>query len=92
MIDTGPRSDADDAVVDGIGYGVGRLLERRRQELSLERGDVAKRTGLSAQTIHNVETGRTSPNVDTVRRMIEAMEGELVAVWHVRGTRREVIS
>lgn len=42
-------------------------LERIRQGMSL--GDMAKKAGLNYNTISQVETGKTSPILDTVLKM-----------------------
>jgi transcriptional regulator with XRE-family HTH domain len=58
------------------------LLREERERLGLSKYALAGKTGLSQQTIGYLERGKTSPSLDTVLRLVRAMElnfGKLLA-------------
>ena len=58
-------------------------LVRRRQELGLDRKDVADRSGLSYPYVSQLETGARRPSTKALRLLADALEvsvGELLAV------------
>jgi len=59
---------------------VSRLLKERREELELSMNEVARRTGLSQQTISFVERGMRMPTLDTLLRISEALDVDL---WRI---------
>jgi len=57
-----------------------RLLRERRESLGFSMNEVARRTGLSQQTISFVERGMRMPTLDTLLRIAGALELDL---WEV---------
>jgi transcriptional regulator with XRE-family HTH domain len=53
---------------------LGDRVRERRQELGLNLRDLAKRTGLSASFLSQVERGVTSPSIDSLRKISDALE------------------
>lgn len=59
---------------DGREY-LGKVLERRRNELSLSRGEVSERGGPTHQTVYELERGKKSRvNLRTLRALEKALE------------------
>jgi len=51
-----------------------RLLRERREDLGLSMNEVARRTGLSQQTVSFVERGMRMPTLDTLLRISGALD------------------
>jgi transcriptional regulator with XRE-family HTH domain len=49
----------------------GQLFRRKREEMGLSVRDVEQRTGVSRSTVSNVETGRNTPDVTTLLRLMK---------------------
>lgn len=62
------------AVVESGDFG--QLLRRRRERLGWSIQDVADRTGLTTNTLRNLETGRTAPAPDSMERLLNVRELE----------------
>src|SRR6186713_2357869 len=52
----------------------GKLLETRRTQAKLSRAGLAERTGLSRNTLLNVETGKNNPTRATLLRLLAVPE------------------
>jgi DNA-binding XRE family transcriptional regulator len=52
----------------------GRRIERARQELGMSQRTLARRTGVTQQTISKVETGRMCPHDRIKVRLAEALD------------------
>lgn len=52
-----------------------RHIRRQRRLLDLTQGDLAKAAGTSQSLIAKLERGRISPGYETVRRIVEALDG-----------------
>ena len=53
---------------------LGEQLRRRREELQMSRGELAKRLGVSLSAIGNYETGISAPKEDVLLKMFDALE------------------
>lgn len=62
-------------------------LRTVRRESGLTQRQLAERTGLAQSTIARIETGLTSPTLETVERVLSAMDRRL-AVVRTRGVDR----
>lgn len=70
----------------GLGRRVGEriLAVRRHRGWSLRR--LAEASGLSLTTVHQIETGRTSPGLGTLQSLAGALEVPLGALFDTSGT------
>lgn len=68
------------AVVESGDFG--QLLRRRRKRLGWSIQDVADRTGLTTNTLRNLETGRTAPAPDSMERLLNVRELEFGVAEH----------
>lgn len=64
--------------------GVGRALRWARRRAGLTQRELAERTGVSQPTIARIETGRTTPRVDTLDRLLRAT-GMMLEVVPLQG-------
>src|SRR5258708_2837988 len=64
-------------------------LIARRVELGLSRADLGRRLGVGGNAIYNLESGRTSPLLYTLRRWAQALDWVVYVApaLHVRGRR-----
>ena len=70
------------------------LLREERERLGLSKYALAAKTGLSQQTIGYLEREMTSPSLDTVLRLVRAMEldfGKFLAVAESRVGSKAVV-
>lgn len=54
------------------------LLKKARQDKGLSVYKLAKITGLSEETISNIEKNRTSGNIDSITKLINALDIDLL--------------
>lgn len=59
-----------------------QLLRSRRARLGWSIQDVADRTGLTTNTLRNLESGRTAPAPDSMERLLDVQELELGVADH----------
>jgi len=59
--------------------GAARMLRYARRQAGMTQRDLAKATGVPQSSIGRIETGVTSPRVDTLRRILRATGRELEA-------------
>lgn len=57
---------------------VGIVIKELRQKRGLSQGDLEKRTGLMRCYISRVENGHTVPSIETLTRIAQALEIELI--------------
>lgn len=51
-----------------------RKIIRRRKTVGMTQADLARRAGIRPQTLNRLEKGRSTPEVDTVDRLIRVLE------------------
>jgi ribosome-binding protein aMBF1 (putative translation factor) len=59
-------------------HSIGELLRTRREELGLSRRELAERAGTSHSAIARVETGHRRITVDTLQRIANALNVQLI--------------
>lgn len=59
-------------------HELGADVRRRRKELRLTQADVADLAGVSAKLVRDVEAGKPTLRLDTLRRVLAAVGLELV--------------
>ncbi len=64
-----------------------RILREERERLGLSKYALAAKTGLSQQTIGYLERAKTAPSLDTVLRLVRAMELDFGEVLNKAGRR-----
>lgn len=52
---------------------VGERVKWARQRSALTQKDVGERAGVTARTLHRIETGRVQPQADTLRKLADAL-------------------
>jgi len=61
---------------------IGDRLRALRQQKKLSQGDIEKRTGLLRSYISRVENNHTVPTIETLEKMVRAMEIPLYRVFY----------
>jgi transcriptional regulator with XRE-family HTH domain len=51
-----------------------KRIARARRERGLSMHELARRAGVSAATIHNLETGKFNPTGATLRKVLQALQ------------------
>jgi transcriptional regulator with XRE-family HTH domain len=69
-----PPAQAQCIIPDGGMMVIGEKLKALRAQKNMSQGDVEKRTGLLRCYISRVENGLTVPSVDTLEKMVQALE------------------
>lgn len=59
---------------------VGRTVKLFRIEKGFSQGDIEKRTGLLRSYLSRVENGHTTPSLNTLRRLADALEVDLAVL------------
>lgn len=59
--------------------GLGDRIRARRKEMRLSQSDLAERTGMTASFVSQVERGVTSPSIDSLYKISQALD---VPVFH----------
>jgi len=54
--------------------GVGENVRRWRERLALTQGELAKRAGMTPNTVWRLETGQGRPYLSTIRKLADAMQ------------------
>ena len=52
---------------------IGQNIQKRRDSLSLNQGDLAEMTGITSKTIYLVENGKGNPSVDTLKKILDVL-------------------
>src|SRR5260370_37265683 len=60
---------------------VGDRLRELREEKKLSQGELMNRTGLARSYISRVENGHTTPSIETMEKLVHALEIPLYAVF-----------
>lgn len=63
----------------------GQIVQTARKREGLTRKQLAAKTGLTYMTIRNIETGKTDPKMDTMLRIMEALNYDIVFNPRYRG-------
>lgn len=53
---------------------MGDLLKKLREEMELTQRNLAKKAGVSMQTICNIEKGKYEPNLATIRKLCKVLK------------------
>ena len=57
---------------------IGHLIEERRDKLGLNQGDLAEMTGITTKTIYLIETGKGTPSIDTLQKLLTVVGLEMI--------------
>jgi len=72
-------------LTNGIERRVGEQLQAARSDRGLSLRELAEASGLSLTTVHQIETGRTSPGLATLQSLASALGVPLGALFDGRG-------
>lgn len=64
---------------------VGQIVQTARKREGLTRKQLAAKAGLTYMTIQNIETGKTDPKMDTMLRIMQALNYDIVFNPRYRG-------
>lgn len=57
---------------------IGKLIKLRRDFLNLRQEDLAEISGVNTRTIHQVETGKGNPSIQTLEKLTRIIGMELI--------------
>lgn len=60
-----------------------KLFERKIRYSDLNKGEVAKRVGISATTLYLIIQGKMLPNVETAIRLANQLDFDIKEMWSV---------
>lgn len=63
----------------------GQIVQTAREREGLTRKQLTAKTGLTYMTIQNIETGKTDPKMDTMLRIMQALNYDIVFNPRYRG-------
>ena len=52
---------------------IGKIIQKRRQELNLELKDLQDDSGVNYASISDIENGKANPTVKTVEKLLDAL-------------------
>lgn len=70
---------------------LGQRIKERRQELKLSLRELAERVGLSASFLSQVERGLSSPSIESLRKISEALDAPIFYFLVERDTKSPVV-
>lgn len=73
MLDTLDQLDKADSGSSEGAVNIGKALKKAREQASLSRTELAKKTGLSLNEIAQYETGNSIPKIDVIAKISEAV-------------------
>ncbi len=56
---------------------IGKLIQERRDLLSIKQEDLSEMTGITSKTIYLIESGKGNPSLDTLNKLLEVLGLEL---------------
>lgn len=74
---------------------IGKILKNRRLDLDMSIRDLSSKSNIAASTISQIETGKTSPNLLSLKAICDAMEIPVFSLFldedtdHIRLVRKE---
>ena len=71
---------------------IGAILRRARKQRALSQGQLGEKAGLRQETISLVETGHAAARIETVLKMLSALDLEFQIAPRSRGWRRQLVS
>ena len=57
---------------------IGKLIQTRRDLLSLNQEDLAEMTGITSKTIYLIENGKGNPSFDTLQKLLDILGLEVI--------------
>ncbi|MEO6358813.1 MAG: helix-turn-helix transcriptional regulator [Ferruginibacter sp.] len=57
---------------------IGKLIQARRNALSLKQEDLSEMTGITSKTIYLIESGKGNPSLDTLKKMLDVLGLDIV--------------
>lgn len=64
---------------------IAQVVRTARKRSGLSTAELADMTGVSVQTIHNIEQGKVSPRADTLLTIMKAMNYDIIFNPKYRG-------
>jgi HTH-type transcriptional regulator/antitoxin HipB len=69
---------------------IGSIVQRARTQRNWTQADLAQRAGLRQATISNIETGEKDPRMDSVLRVLGALDLELRIGTRLQGSAKDI--
>lgn len=57
---------------------IGQIIKHRREFLGIRQEDLAEISGLTSRTIHQVESGKGNPSIETLNKLATVLGLELI--------------
>jgi DNA-binding XRE family transcriptional regulator len=71
---------------------IGRCVERRRREMGLSQGELAKAAGVRQNLISEIESGKRKVQMDTFDKILEVLQLQLLPVpWRLTRSMNEML-
>jgi DNA-binding XRE family transcriptional regulator len=71
---------------------IGKCVERRRREMGLSQGELAKAAGVQQNLISEVESGKRKVQIDTLDKILEVLQFQLLPVpWRLTRSMTEML-
>jgi transcriptional regulator with XRE-family HTH domain len=86
-----PVGDRAEAATGQIGWVIAHHVRSRRQEIGLNVGQLAERTGISKGMLSKIENAQTSPSLSTIERLASALDMPLTSLFRGLAEERDAV-
>jgi transcriptional regulator with XRE-family HTH domain len=86
-----PPPDADEGASGRVGWVIANHVRSRRQDIGLNVGQLAERTGISKGMLSKIENAQTSPSLATLERLAAALDMPLTSLFRGLAEERDAV-